>query len=590
MASPLSQMIQTPLCTFCKEEKITDWICSDCDKPLCYECKRCHLWDFERKDHKIVRAVPLERKDHDIVRAIPLESIAKVKQILKKIRCTNHKDHYYTNYCIECRCLVCPECVSILSIHSRHTFKTINTIHEETLQKLESEEIRIKQNLLTSVTRKLKSLKDWSTFHEKMFEEEKEKILKRADELKKWITECSDDMMNELKQNLVKNANVISQQKVKLEQLQKELKEKINIINKSKVKDDIEQILNDHVDVSNVSINTLHIPLIIPNETKQFSVSKKTKERLIRVRDFFGNFQNYDGTADVECKITNSYNLQGFHSQHKAYYNVYNTSVAVASDGTILIGNRQLLFEMKPDKNPRIKECKPKITDMLFLETNELVFAVEDSHAILLRNNHDEIRTLYTIPEVQNTILALCGNRDGNICILYSRHYTSLIYNRLSMFGTCYIAVISQNGILVRTITCEDKFLGAKFSSLYFYFSPSKFKMRENRNKNICILSLLENNVKAFSQDGNLRWKQNVSLPIDVESTPLGSIVVLSKNGQLFIFSSDGSFLKKIDLKNDLDWCFFNYCYSFCFKNDNELAIFSKDKFYSFLWSCHEEL
>ncbi|CAG2253876.1 unnamed protein product [Mytilus edulis] len=202
------------MCTFCKEEKITEWICSDCDKPLCFECKRCHLWDFERKDHKIISA------------NIPLESKVYGKQILKNINCKDHKDHFYTNYCIECRCLVCPECVSINSCHKGHTFKTIHTIHEETLEELDSLENHIKHSLLGSVTQKLKSLKDWYNFHEKKFEEEKEKILKYTDNLRKLITKYSDELVDELEQTFARNANVISQEKFKLEQLQRELKRK----------------------------------------------------------------------------------------------------------------------------------------------------------------------------------------------------------------------------------------------------------------------------------------------------------------------------------------------------------------------------
>ncbi|CAG2216196.1 unnamed protein product [Mytilus edulis] len=165
------------------------------------------------------------------------------------------------------------ECVSILSCHTRHTFKTIDKLHEETLEELDFYENHIKQTLFASVTRNLKSLKDWYNYHEKMFEEEKEKILKHTDDLRKWITEYSDKLVDELMQTFARNANIISQEKYKLEQLQQELKEKIKLINKSKVKDDIEQIQKDIINES-TNIKHFDIPLFIPKNQKNFLLEK----------------------------------------------------------------------------------------------------------------------------------------------------------------------------------------------------------------------------------------------------------------------------------------------------------------------------
>ncbi|VDI55832.1 tudor domain-containing protein 1/4/6/7 [Mytilus galloprovincialis] len=578
MASSSSQEIQIPLCTFCKEEKITEWICSDCEKQLCYECKRCHLWDFEREDHNIVLANPLEGNDHNIVKVNPLGSSAKEKQILKKVVCKEHKDHYCTNYCIECRCLVCPECVSILSRHSRHTFKTINKIHEYTLMDIERKECYIEQNLLPSVSQKLKSLKDWSTLHHKIFEEEKEKILKRADELKKWIEECSDYLVDELKQTLVKNVDVISLEKFKLEQLQRELKEKIKLIKETKVKDDIEQILNDVSNEHDESIYTTctkDIPLFLQRKTKKFWVSKETKKSLC-LYTLFGSLKKCNNIEYVECKITKTHNFRFCNK----YYRGYNpSSAAIASDGTIMIANKEHLFEMKLDKGPNKMDNKASITDMLFIRTSMLVFAVKDSHVIQCRKFQDKIENFYETRDATNSVLALCRGKDGNILIFYSKNFTSLVFNRFSMFGTCYIDLISEFGDLMKTNTCSSTFLGetSSSSSLYFSFSPYKFKMTANTNKTICIINMMEDKVKCFGLWGNVRWTRRIKQPIGLESTLLGSTIVLSQCGHFKIFDPDGILLKNIDLKDDLN-CSLKNIYSFNFKSYKELAIFSGEE------------
>ncbi|VDI12170.1 Hypothetical predicted protein [Mytilus galloprovincialis] len=556
MATSSNQLEQTPLCTFCKEEKKTEWICSDCDKPLCYECKRYHLWDLERKDHKIIRAnIPLDMLDIKV----------NDKQILKKISCKVHKDHYYTNYCIECKCLVCPECVSILSCHTRHTFKTIDKLHEETLEELDFYENHIKQTLFASVTRNLKSLKNWYNYHEKIFEEEKEKILKHTDDLRKWITEYSDKLVDELTQTFARNANVISQEKYKLEQLLRELKEKIKLINKSKVKDDIEQIRKD---ISNESTNIKHfdIPLFIPQKTKVFSEGKVTKESIVII---IGSLKFFDRTADVEYKILNSYNLKCFITdQHKLAHR-HRQSIAISSDETILISNSWYHLELKPDKRPLINN-RTDISNILFLKTNELVF--EDDENILIKNKHGEIHTLYTLPNNVIQVLAICLSRAGNIMIFNERDeinssITSMISSML--MGKTMIKfsvnVISQYGVEVKTITFEEKFLSR--------YGSEGFKMIENANRNICILSWFESRVTAFSQDGELRWKQDVNRPVDVDCTQLGSIIVLRKSGRLVIFSCDGYFLKEIYLSFPSE-----HLYSFCRKNDRELVVYSGEK------------
>ncbi|CAC5383505.1 unnamed protein product [Mytilus coruscus] len=233
---------------------------------------------------------------------------------------------------------------------------------------------------------------------------------------------------------------------------------------------------------------------------------------------------------------------------------------------------------MKPDKSLQMKDYKAKITDMLFLETNELVFAVDN--AILVMDEHDEIRTLYTLPETEKKIVALCACRAGNIVILSEVHVRWLKNVFLTKIKFSII-VISRYGVLVKRMTYVEPFM------LDDDQSPKDikgFKMTVNTNNKLCIRKLFLYNVKAFSQRGSLMWEQEVHHPIDVESTPLGSIAVLSRSGQLFIFSSDGHFFKKIVVKNNLLYPS-KYPYSFCFKNDKELLFLMEGNyiFYSFL-------
>lgn len=105
------------------------------------------------------------------------------------------------------------------------------------------------------------------------------------------------------------------------------------------------------------------------------------------------------------------------------YYQAnYQTSVTVASDGTIFIAKGKHLFELKPNKSPQVVlESSREITDILFLRTNEIIFADDhDDGSILLKKEHYKFQMLYELKEnYYKSVLSLCRSRDGNIMILY---------------------------------------------------------------------------------------------------------------------------------------------------------------------------
>lgn len=540
MASSSSLTAQIHICGFCKVEKIPEWTCSDCDQPICYECKRYHLWD-------------LKKRSHSIVRAISLDSSPKTKTNLKDIRCADHVDRIYTNYCLECKTLVCPECLSVSSCHLAHRNKTIDKIHEESLEELVILENHIKQNMLPCVKGKLDSLGAWKDLHEMEFQEETKKIKEHANELRQLVTKFEGILIKELRENFVGNSNAISREQDKLEQLQKKLNIKIELIKQSKVKDNILHIQKDILDVSPYP-EDYDKPLLIPKETNRFSKGHKISKEYD-----FGHLHTVplNGEPDTEIKASKSYDFE------KNLF-VNHSSLAICKDGTILASDENCCYELKPDKSPRLIGGMKKVIDMLFLESKKLVFAVEKNRAIQVKPENDEIQTFYTLPDSKNFVLALCVSREGHIMILYLESTPTFMMN--SECSKMHIKCLSQDGVLVKTIKCEEKVLLKKESLMSGFLY--KFKITENINGNICIPSFFQDEVNVFSQDGKLIRKEQIGKPMDVESTSLGSIIVLSLTGQVVILNSNGKFVKNFALKDTLHCSPMNF-YSFCLKNQD---------------------
>lgn len=116
---------QIPFCSSCKLEKITEWKCVDCDKQLCYECKRFHLWKFDWTSHNVV-----------CTRPALAEGLGDLPE-LAKTSCTKHAELGYTNYCLNCRQVMCPECIALGSIHLKHENITIVKCREKSLRDLD---------------------------------------------------------------------------------------------------------------------------------------------------------------------------------------------------------------------------------------------------------------------------------------------------------------------------------------------------------------------------------------------------------------------------------------------------------------------
>ncbi|CAG2185137.1 unnamed protein product [Mytilus edulis] len=121
---------------------------------------------------------------------------------------------------------------------------------------------------------KLDSLDAWKDKHKMKFQEEKKKIEEHANELRQLVTKFEGTLIEELGKTFDANADAISREQDKVNQLQEELNVKIKLIKQSKVKDNILQIQKD---VMYLSPNPVDYdkPLLIPKETKQFSKSQK---------------------------------------------------------------------------------------------------------------------------------------------------------------------------------------------------------------------------------------------------------------------------------------------------------------------------
>ncbi|CAC5368709.1 unnamed protein product [Mytilus coruscus] len=207
------------------------------------------------------------------------------------------------------------------------------------------------------------------------FQEEKKKTEEHANELRKLITKFEGLLIDELRKTFDGNADAISKEKEKLEQIQQELIEKIELIKQSKVKDNILQIKNDVMDLS-PNPEEYDKPLLIPKETKQFS-----KSQLISIECDFGHLHKVPlkGGQDTEIKAWKSYDFE------KNLF-VNNSSLAICKYGTTLASDENCCYELKPDKSPRLIGKLKKVIDMLFIESKKLVFAVVKNRAIQVKN------------------------------------------------------------------------------------------------------------------------------------------------------------------------------------------------------------
>ncbi|CAG2205782.1 unnamed protein product [Mytilus edulis] len=179
---------------------------------------------------------------------------------------------------------------------------------------------------------------------------------------------------------------------------------------------------------------------------------------------------------------------------------------------------------------------------------------------------------------VNHSSLAIC--KDGTIlasdenCCYELKPESTPTFMMNSEFSKMHIKCLSQDGVLVKTIKCEEKVLLKKESLMSGFLY--KFKITENINGNICVPSFFQDEVNVFSQDGKLIRKEQIGKPMDVESTSLGSIIVLSLTGQVVILNSNGKFVKNFALKDTLHCSPMNF-YSFCLKNQ-DLVFVSEGK------------
>lgn len=98
--------------------------------------------------------------------------------------------------------------------------------------------------------------------------------------------------------------------------------------------------------------------------------------------------------------------------------------------------------------------------------------------------------------------------------------------------------MLSYNGTLMKII----KF---NYPSQWNTFSTSRFRMRQNINGHICILCEEHGEVADMSLDGAVNWKYKNYLARDIETTPIGNIIVLEGySNELKILSSGGELLQ----------------------------------------------
>ncbi|CAG2206641.1 unnamed protein product [Mytilus edulis] len=535
---------QVPFCSFCKLENITEWKCVDCDKQLCYECKRFHLWEFDWNSHNVV-----------CTRPALAEGLSDLPELAKTC-CTKHKEFGYTNYCLDCRQLMCPECIALGSIHFKHENITIVKCREKSLGDLEHLKTNIESRVLPNIEDKIKSLTGLDIAFEERHENEKKKIAKQAEKLKEQITQCTNMQLLYLEKFWKKNKDIIEKEKSQLIKIQKELKNEIKNIMSIRIKN-IEEIVHETADISSRIQQNSNPPVSFPQDIIMFHPKTNTTTDISTI---MGGFKNHNMASEVKGRIR-SYRLIQQIKQ--------NSSLAVARDETIYIADDDCVsIEQKPHKKTKITRVKHGILDIATLDlSNLLLISREDLH-VLTKSESGGTKSFYTLRNSNNIALALCVCGDGRVLVLYAKEVPSS-KRKSECQIKLKIDMLSHNGTLMKII----KF---NYPSQWNTFSTSRFRMRQNINGHLCIFCEEHGEVADISQDGTVNWKYKNYLACDIETTPIGNIIVLERySNELKILSSGGELLQAMQL--DLSKPETN---SICFKNGKEFVIISREEMF----------
>ncbi|CAG2206605.1 unnamed protein product [Mytilus edulis] len=117
-------------------------------------------------------------------------------------RCKYHKDYYCTDVCLSCIKVICAKCRS--ERHTHHRLELIETFYQDKRIEL----LKCKSTLETHLQSQHAQATDEATLikisedlHLEHFEQEKQKVLKQAEDLKQRISERSHKLVDQLEES-----------------------------------------------------------------------------------------------------------------------------------------------------------------------------------------------------------------------------------------------------------------------------------------------------------------------------------------------------------------------------------------------------
>lgn len=535
-------------CETCEEHKPVAWMCFDCAKNICNQCKLIHSNINTHLEHRIVR-LTLDPKS--------------LKRRLNAIRCPIHVEEAYCHYCVECSMFVCPKCVT--EKHQFHTLRNFSDIQSENITKLMEIEANIETQLLKFFELQVERLDEAKERHGPEYDEQKKIIEKLEEKLIAEIKEESKILRQELQQSKDEALLNIEEEKSQIHKIEIDLNNKMSEIDQVKKSSNIETICTVTQEISQyveeVDCSWAKVPL----EYKKIKTGRLSKES---IRNLLGEFKMESLPAPIDISCVKSYHLEdnnigsirgnedGYlwvnncHDQQPHYYDLkrknisnftsslvkcqfqanFNTQLEISCDNVIAIAvtiSGNLLFTSINDKEPGLNLLKldGTITNLDHFDASKF-FKPPNSYSI---GKNQLVVSLHLSKDDGTIVAGLVSQKTPNSCD--------------HLHAQIALLTIDENMHKYRI----DHYLYQDTRNECLISYP--YKITSNIDGCISVIDLFANRIVTLDLHGKQKWiydgvLEESFLPTDISTTSFGNVIVCDLNNSLHILNPEGDILK----------------------------------------------
>ncbi|XP_063402141.1 uncharacterized protein LOC134686399 [Mytilus trossulus] len=513
-------------CHKCGDTTEVSWKCEACNILLCFRCGNRHA-ELGLK-HSVVN----------------FEKNEEAKPILKIKQCDSHKERDISNFCLDCNKPVCSTCLSTHE-HQGHVLEENEIIYMRRSNKLRKYSDKFKSYFLPFFSREQERLDEMLKHHQDMIEEEKQRIIDNDKELKDKITQQTDHLLQELENQWEDTRGEIKQLKQKTERNIVAINSRVQLIDMKQTCNDIDTICELENDTKVFQSNIDHSYLQLPLEGKKFRkeifdeiqieniVSALEKVKLSDVIDFsvLGSFDT--NTESIDC-------------------------ISVNEDDTIWTNfNNNLLrkYKMDLEKGINMLEKKPiAVNDIAMTNSGDLLLAVVKDHCIKTLNKSGTIKDFYNyktgLLRTPIHATAVHVQKNGNVLVGFKE-------DNPRKETIQKIFVLTPNGRKERQLELANENRESLCTLVYRLTT-------NNNNDDIIIvdqISINEGQIVAIDKSNQLKWcytgntageLQNTFSPRGLVTTSQNNFIVcdernnalhvLNENGQVLLYKDKGSF------------------------------------------------